>query len=57
MTPDDLWCRGTVECITCGHFWIGVWALGCPALTCPNCEGTDTERTAETHRAQLLLEE
>lgn len=52
---DDLWCHGIVECLTCGHKWIGVWPLGADELECPKCEGTDTVREAADNQTARLF--
>lgn len=31
------WLHGPVECLTCGHRWVGVWRLGTTNLECSNC--------------------
>lgn len=44
------WGHGRCSCHKCGYTWIGVWAIGAPALTCPSCASNDTERTNESMR-------
>jgi hypothetical protein len=46
----EQWCCGNVECFDCGKTWVAVWPLGADMLECPNCGGTNTDRTIEEER-------
>jgi ribosomal protein S27E len=44
VVSTSVWTFSRVECLECGHTWIGVHPLNAPNLECPECGDMDTVR-------------